>query len=463
MKAIFFLSILIVAGCQVQSQAKRPPNVMLDALVRLETSLDGAILSVCTSSPRVQFNHTYTLPAASTIKLLTTATALDQLGSDFRFQTIFGYSGRLNSNNLEGDLILKGGGDPSFSPSQNYHEFRRWAGKLKRRNIKTVAGDLIVDASIFEEQALADTWLWEDVGNWYGGGATGFNILHNIYTIEFAPTTALDQLTKIQKLSPYLPTLIFKNEVHSAGRNSGDQAYIYGSTYSKIRIIRGTIPMGERPFKIKGALPNPPLYAGELFKKILAEAGVEVKGTVKVKKIEQSFQVLDTIFSDPLSDLIKRVNQKSDNLYAESIFKILGAGSSAKAAVVLENFLAQISSDSHFNIADGCGLSPRTAMSTQTMVDLLDALKSKSYFDLFYKSLAVSSESGTLKNTFTSRKLTGKVHAKSGSMSGVRTYAGYLETSDNELISFSVVIYNHRKTTKEVKAMVEEILLSLFE
>lgn len=464
MKIVYFFLVLSLLGCKANSQNKpRPVNALLDSIEHLQTRLGGAILSVCVSSSSrsIGFNHTYNLPTASTVKLLTTATALQKLGSNFRFETIFGYSGGLASESLRGNLILKGGGDPSFLSSKDYAEFQLWIQKLKKHNIRTVEGDLIVDATIFEEQALADTWFWEDVGNWYGGGTTGFNILNNIYTIHFAPTQAVGQLTTIESIIPNLADLVFVNRVRSAGGDSGDQAYIYGSTYSKIRSIRGTIPLSKGVFKIKGALPNPPLYAGRLFKKLLAQNGIQVEGEVKVESFKQDLKVLDTIFSAPLSELIKRINQKSDNLYAESVFKILGARSSTEATGVLGNFLNELSSDAQFKIADGCGLSPRTSISTQTMVSLLDALKTKPYFGTFYKSLAVSGKIGTLKNTFTNPQLSGKIHAKSGSMSGLRTYAGYLESPNNELTSFSIVVYNHQKTTAEVKALVEQILLWL--
>ena len=465
-KALFLISILISIEGTIRGQDKQlKVRSVIDSLHHLEPRLDGAILSVCAvySTQKIQFKHAYTLPTASTVKLLTTARALDQLGKNFRFQTLFGYSGQLTSNTLKGHLILRGSGDPSFLSSTNYHEFQVWAKQLQKRHIKTIEGDLIVDASIFENQALSDTWLWEDIGNGYGGGTTGLNILHNIYTVEFAPTKTIGELTTIHRIIPNLPSIIFKNEVRSAIRGSGDQAYIYGGTYSQIRFIRGTIPISNQIFEIKGALPNPPLYAGKLFRKILSQHEIEVKGKIRIKKVKDHIEVLDTVFSAPLSELIIPVNQNSDNLYAESLFKTLGAGSHDRAIKIVEAFLTQISSNPHFKIADGCGLSFQTAMSSQKMVDLLEVLKHKPYFDTFYNSLAVSGKTGTLKHTFEDRRLVGKVHAKSGSMSGLRSYAGYIETPNNDLLSFSIVVYNHRKSSSEIKAIIQEILIWLMQ
>ena len=129
------------------------------------------------------------------------AAGLAHLGEDFQFQTIFGYIGKLENNELRGDIVIKGEGDPSFMSQPESQIFERWVNVLKKQNIHRILGNIIADATIFEEQAIADTWFWEDIGNWYAGGTTGLNIFNNLYTVNFSPTKSVN-------FSPYQEFLI---------------------------------------------------------------------------------------------------------------------------------------------------------------------------------------------------------------------------------------------------------------
>ena len=205
---IINLLFLLLVSCTIESQSKNmtitSTTTITDSLIQLQKYLDGGILSVCVSYDSdkiIRFNSNYQLPTASTIKLLTTAAGLAHLGEDFQFQTIFGYIGKLENNELRGDIVIKGEGDPSFMSQPESQIFERWVNVLKKQNIHRILGNIIADATIFEEQAIADTWFWEDIGNWYAGGTTGLNIFNNLYTVNFSPTKSVN-------FSPYQEFLI---------------------------------------------------------------------------------------------------------------------------------------------------------------------------------------------------------------------------------------------------------------
>ncbi len=455
---------------------------VLDSIILLDKDLGGAILSVNAFRPssktQVKFNSHYHLPTASIIKILTTLAGLEYLSDTFKFTTLLQYSGNIITNNLEGDIIIKGGGDPSFLINKNSQVFERWVNIIMAMGIKNIEGDIIVNTSVFENQALASTWLWEDIGNWYAGGSMGLNIYQNRYYITFAPTAKLGQKTKILFTIPPIEDIKFKNEVISNKPGTGDNAYIYGSTYSKIRFIRGTIPLSQKSFQIKGALPNPPLIAAKIFKNLLFKNNISIQGEIKVfkkgsKDVQENrkIQTLDSIFSKPLKDLIYTTNQYSNNLYAESIFKFLGyklfgEGTNQNGSLALEKFLGEVlilknTANQSFNIADGCGLSPYTTLSTDILVQLLYRALEKPYFHSFYKSLPVNGQSGTLKNTFLNPLLKGKVHAKSGTSKRLKSYAGYLYDKKGERICFAITVYNHGESKFQISKKIEKILLWL--
>jgi len=416
------------------------------------------------------------LVPGSTLKLITTATALEILGPDFRFETQLAYSGEIKNDTLFGDLIIVGGGDPTLGSDyfkEHYldnHFLNHWLKALHEKNIVHIAGNLVTDATIFEDQMIPNTWIWEDLGNYYGAGASGLSVYDNLYKIHFASPPQAGQPTRIKHTSPFIPGLELENLVKSSNINR-DLAYVFGAPKSDKHIIRGTIPKGRNDFVIKAAVPNPPLLLAWELKNRLTETGLSVAGFIHEKKEPDNLTLhpLAHTVSPKLIDIIRVTNHESVNLFAEHLLKYLawlthGEGSTKKGLDVIADFWEKrgISLDGCF-LADGSGLSHFNAITTRQMVEILYFMKNRSlHSDLFFTSLPYV-PNGTL-YFFNPLNFPGQsLRAKSGSMTRVRCYAGEIITQNNQAILFAIFLNNFSCSQTEAIKLVEDLLVQIAE
>ncbi len=210
-----------------------------------------------------EYNPGKLMIPASTLKTVTSAAALEMLGAGYRFKTQIGYVGELKENNeLNGDLVIIGGGDPTlgsvyFNNSEsNYNFINVWVQKIKVAGIRQIQGDIIFDSSIYDSEKVPSTWIWGDIGNYYGAGANAFTCYDNLFRITFKSPEKVGELTNIISIYPEIDGMEIRNEVTSSENNS-DNAYVFGSPFDKKRVIRGTIPKGRNAFTIKAAVHHP--------------------------------------------------------------------------------------------------------------------------------------------------------------------------------------------------------------
>ena len=181
---------------------------------------------------------------------------------------------------LRGNLYLKGFGDPTLGSDQmNEAEeldvvMEKFRLAIQQKGIRKIEGQIIGDGSYYGTDVNCDTWQWNDLGNYYAAGVWGLNIHENLYYLRFRQNATLGQTPAIAAIEPFIDGLAFYNEVQSAKRGSGDNAYIYGAPYDFTRYVRGTIPVGSKLFSIKGSMPDPPLFAAQYFKDKLEEVGI---------------------------------------------------------------------------------------------------------------------------------------------------------------------------------------------
>ncbi len=221
-----------------------------------------------------EYNSNKLMIPASTLKIVTSAAALEMLGADYRFKTKIGFIGELLENNkLNGDLVLIGGGDPTlgsiyFSNSGlNSNFINLWIQKIKAAGIRQINGNIVLDASIYDSEKVPSSWIWGDIGNYYGAGANAFTCYDNLFRITFKSSDVAGELTSIISTYPEIKGLEITNEVVSSDINS-DRAYVFGSPLDKRRIIRGTIPKNKKAFTIKAAIHQPEeIIAFELLSK----------------------------------------------------------------------------------------------------------------------------------------------------------------------------------------------------
>jgi len=417
-------------------------------------------------------NSGRSLIPASVMKLVTTSAALELLGPDHTFTTATGYNGILNSRTgvLKGNIIIKGGGDPALgSKAFNSHYpglEQEWVEKIKKAGIRKIKGKVVTDDSYFDYQPVPGKWLWEDAGNYYGAGAYGLSLYDNSYEIHFR--TSSDGLT--HEITGIFPEEC-RAEITDMLKVSGtqDHGYVYAAPYSTTGWMAGTIPAGENDFVLRASITDPPFLIARILDKKLRNSGIKITDQPSTVRIEQcsadSFVEISKISSPPLKEILSVLNHESVNLYAEHLVKELGKrfkdnGSADSGLVVIDEFMkdAGINSEGIF-IEDGSGLSPLNSVSAEGLTGLLLFMKTKSkHPEVFISSLPEAGREGTLKNYFKDPVFENRLAAKSGSMTRVRAYAGYLEAVSGRELIFCIIVNNFTGPARDIMTHIENIL-----
>jgi D-alanyl-D-alanine carboxypeptidase/D-alanyl-D-alanine-endopeptidase (penicillin-binding protein 4) len=409
---------------------------------------------------------------ASTQKVFTTAIAINSLEISYVFQTKFAVSGRIKRGKLIGDLIFRGGGDPSFGSgiagalSGDSVLFK--IGKmLQDSGITKINGNIIVDPFIwpYDHSVIPRNWTWEDIGNYYGAGAWGLNWRSNEFNIRFTAGKNYNDTSRAEILSTWANYLKLESSVKSTTYEKRD-IYIYTSPFSERVFADGAQLIGSEPSIERAALPNPPRAFGLELKDYLASIGIEQHGDLKIQSSQASPASTWMVFnSPPLSDLVFETNQKSNNLFAECIARKLSINQIGSADYptgrMLELKLNEYKpySDSAMHLVDGCGLSRKNSICTSFQSQFLRSQTKATRFPYFLQSLPKAGEEGTMRNFPKANQL----RAKTGSLDKVRAYAGYFFDQNNHWIAFSFIANNIPLSNASLKNKMAELLVSASE
>lgn len=404
---------------------------------------------------------------ASTMKVITTATALELFGEEYKFETRLETDGTLSKDSvLKGNLHIRASGDPTLGSEKigDKDFLNQWVTVIRLAGINTIQGQIIVLDNIFDNEVINRKWTWEDMGNYYAPGIHGISYLDNTFRLYFKSGQA-GTSTSIIKTDPVIDGLIIDNQVKSAAISS-DNAYFFGAPFSNYRLVTGEIPAYRNDFVVKGDIPNPADILIQQLKERLQANGIKVFNKF-FDKTSNNHRVIHTHFSPSLIEIIDETNINSNNHFAEYLFKLIGTKPTLPATnkQAIENIRMfwkskGLSVEQLFQ-ADGSGLSPTNAVSAEFFVKLLTYMKTQSkYSNAFYNSLPISGESGTLKNFLAKTSLQSKVHAKSGTISGVKSYVGYIDNKDKSMV-FAVLVNNSNGSSKEVTQKIENFLVQI--
>jgi len=464
LKPTWLISLLFIAG---HIYAQSPKQRLQSAFERLQAdsqcryaSVSLTVLDVKTGETVFRANPYTGLATASTLKVITSSTALNILGKDFQYETLVGYNGSVSADGtLTGDIIIKGGGDPTlgswrYESSKENHVLALMANALQKAGIKKINGHIVGDDSIFGSQAIPDGWIWQDIGNYYGAGTSGLCWRENQFDIKLS-TGAVGSPAGIISEVPAMPYLTFKSELVNAPEKTGDNAYIYFPVGGKLVYLRGTYAVDQTKKYISAAVPDPAYDVAFRLSDTLKRLGISISGdpestltlTAKGSPIPQITNNLTSILSPRLSQIIFWLNRKSINLYAEQLLKTIAWKSgkqptTANGVEVLKAFWKANGIDPNsLSITDGSGLSPEDRVTTLTMATVLQLAKKENWFADFYESLP----------TYNDMKM------KSGSILNVLTYAGY-QTYKGREYCFSIMVNNYNGSTKSIKEKMFRVL-----
>ncbi len=473
-------------------------NVFLTAQTALQTRIDQwvadeyfthasvgiAVVDAATGEQVAGYGSAKSLIPASNLKLLTTATALKILGPDYRFETQLAYDGYVDAQGiLSGNLYLIGSGDPTLgSPEMEGTPgleaiLERFRMAVQQAGIRQVTGRVITDERAFSSAVNGSHWQWLDMGNYYVCGTFGLNLHDNLYYLRFQQVGQLGATPPVATTTPTVPGLQFVNEIKSAERGSGDNAYIYGAPYTYQRHLRGTIPVGSGLFTIKGAIPDPPLFAAQQLRDALEAVGILcLRPPATMRSLGASAPALGspkslyTHQSPPLSKIVDRTNMESVNLYAEALLraigrKVKGEGSAEAGLVAVYDYWKGRGLDlGGVQLYDGSGMSPRNVVPPAFICDLLSAMyQDQDIRQVFWESLPLAGRSGSLKNSLKGTAAEGKLRAKSGSLEQVRAYSGYVTNHAGKVLAFSVLLNNYEGSGGDARRKLLEIMARLAE
>lgn len=421
------------------------------------------------------------LPTASTAKLFSTATALEILGESYRPTTRIYHDGFIDSTGrLVGNIWIRGGGDPSlgskyFTTKEHKRDFLiDWVNQLKRMGIASIEGNIIADASEFGYEGAPNGWSWVDMGNYYGAGPSGLTIFDNLVSYTFSTPETYGKTSTLKGVEPEVPGLVFHNYVQSSSRR-GDNAYIYGAPYSLDRFASGTLPAGKSSFIVKGSLPDPEFQFAYELHKLFLEHNITVNGELKTgRSMELSSKSADyekrtlliTHKGASIGQLINKTNERSINLFAEHLiclvgYKKTGKGSIQNGLSVLENYWSSKFNTTGLHVNDGSGLSRSNAISAVHFTDMLSSMHNGKNGERFMASLPIAGKSGTLRSICKGQAGHGRVFAKSGSMSRIRSYAGYVQSSSGKKYAFAIIVNNASCSSRQLIKLMEPIFNAL--
>ena len=403
------------------------------------------------------FGHDSQVPLipASNLKLVTTAAALDALGTDFKFRTLL-----LKHND---DLVLIGDGDPTLGDSELLRKsgwnsttlFKNWGEQLRKNGVEQFAR-LVVDDSIFDEQFLHPRWPADQIQKRYVAQVGGLNL--NVNCMDF-----YIRLTGPGEIVNYIadPTTAYA-PIANTCVSGGDNAI----WLSRVPNTNNIVLKGRTPYNtdvpVSVTIHDPTMFTATVLQEQFTAAGIKfgaarparnrsLRAALLKTPLDQdpSWQVL-AIHETPIATVLARSNKDSVNVYAEALCKRIGAaatnepGSWKNGTAANAAYMAKIGvASTEFKFDDGCGLSKENTISAEALCRVMaHNWHNPDVKEAFFNSLSIAGKDGTLEARFQGTDLRGRVFGKSGFVNSVRTLSGYLKAKDEQWYAFSILLNN---------------------
>lgn len=471
---IFRISLLLLLS-SLSAYSQTALQLFLDNAALESASVGVQVTDLKSGRNIVSHDSKKSLTPASITKVITTATALEVLGENYRYATQIA----VDAVNPHRILVL-GSGDPTLGSSvfsDKAPDFFTGGVEALKQVLSPENGyEIYVVDNLFGYDGIAPEWTWIDMGNYYAAGSYGISIFDNTYKLFFS-TLETAKTPKILRTEPEISRLQFQNmlTLNASGR---DNAYIYGVPFSYERSIRGNIPAGRAEFSIKGDIPDPGMLLGETLSDYLVQAGFMIKNVTTARadyfaQREPAFRTGKTLYthlSPPLSEIVREVNVTSNNHYAEHLIRTLGRiqNTDIYTDALQEGigFIRRFWEEkglavSSLTLFDGSGLAPQNAFSPELITGILTYMYRQSTVSkTFFDSLPKAGREGTVRSFLKGTKYEGRMALKSGSIGGVQCFSGYWVSGAKEY-AFTVMVNKFNGTRTQVRSAIETFLLSL--
>jgi len=423
-----------------------------------------SIVSVKKNSSLFNYRNNDLFSVASNMKLLITSAALDYLGPDFEYKTSVEANGTITAlGELKGDIIIKGSGDPNLSGRFYNGNIlaipESWANAVRNRGIRVITGDIIADDSIFDRIHINPNWPENQLSEWYCAPSCGLSFNDNCVDITLIPDKKPGNIVMllIDPNTSYFT--IFNNCVYTSNKKEHDYS-IYRKPETNQIFIKGKFWVNAFPEKTWVSVHNPALYLATVFKEVLEKNGVTVHGNARVTDESDSITTDLAMITQTTSTMEQTVlvtNKHSQNFYAEQIIKTLGAqikgrGNLEAGIEVIHDFMNKLGfQPEEYQIEDGCGLSKGNKLSPKMITNLLTYMNKHPHGKVLWDSLPTSGIDGGLRRRMIAPRYKSKIHAKTGYIAKTSALSGYIDTSDGDVLAFSIVMNNFKNLSTIVK------------
>jgi serine-type D-Ala-D-Ala carboxypeptidase/endopeptidase (penicillin-binding protein 4) len=459
LKRLLILFLLITA---LKTEAQNTDQVFNTAFKKLaedptfkHATISLYVINTTTGKPVTEESTEIGVAPASCQKVITAATAFELLGHDYSYKTTLAYTGNIVNGVLNGNLIIKGSGDPTlgswrYDQTKEQNIISNFKNAISRLGIHQFNGHVYADESLWDAEATPNGWVWQDIGNYYGAGARALNWRENQYDLYLRSGKNIGDPVEVAGTKPaFVEGLNLKSKVTSAAKGTGDNNYIYMPLNDQFGYVRGTTPIDENHFTISGAMPHPAIQLALTLEAALKNETVEKAASdYRVEKNLQNGKVFYTYSSPVLDSIIFHFLRRSINLYGEALIKTMAYnftknGNTDSGVNVIQNFWKDKGIEPYaINIVDGSGLSPSNRVTTKALVTVMEYARKQQWFPSFYDALPTISG----------------IKMKSGSINGVISYTGFIKGKDNNQYTFSFVINNYDGSGNEVRKKMWKLL-----
>ena len=468
---IFFLSLF----CVISSFAIDPCQRLITSNELRNAMVGVHIVDMDTKEVVASHNAYKSFVPASLVKVLTATAVMKCYDDATRWYTVVGYTGEVRDHILHGDIVVKGALDPSFANNLSLQPSTLFIDSLlaaiAHADIRHVKGCVIVDASLSTVGGWGE-WMTEDMGFYYGAACFGANYRGNEYSL-YLRTDSVGTTPVVLGASISTPDIDYHNYMCVAAK---DLSEIYVTPYTTDYILMGSVPAHRERFALRCAMSDAPLFMACDITDAMSKAGIVVDGEPATDRIlcerGQCIPSVSTILythnSDYLSDMVRVMLHKSNNLYAESLLRYVALSQDSVATLpcalsIERNILSAMGVDTlAMKQTDGCGLSRKNLMTPHMLATLLvEAYNDAELGERFVSKFPQVGKEGSVQAMFSRKPLPGILRLKSGSMSGVLCYAGYYKY-DNRNYAIVLMSNNHNSTTSAVRTQYERFLRDIF-
>lgn len=417
---------------------------------------------------------------ASNMKIFTSVFALDKLGPDFQYTTTVYLHGRFEDDTtFSGNVILRGMGDPTISGRFFDNKITKvledWADSLAAKKIKIIHGRIIGDDNFFGDDELGKHWEWDEESYWYSAQVSGLSFNDNCVNWYVTPAQ-IGQPAKIQ-LAPGTSYVTIDNRITTVAGSSESQEIEFTRERSS-NLIRASGKITANSDVQVGyvTVENPTLFTATVMKEVLQKKGIQVdSASVDIDNLTSyTYHDSDTtvmriaVYQSPkLDEILKIVNKRSQNLFAEQLLRTVAAvidsdGTGRRALQSERAFLKEIGiSPDKMYIMDGSGYSRTNLVTPESIVALLKFIRQHKYWKVFYESLPKAGMERSLNHRMKNTPAEGNVRAKTGTLDNVSTISGFVKTADGEEMVFSIMCNNFSVDNLEVQKVQDAILVNL--